>query len=194
MARLSIYLCALVVLTSLAACGSSRPQQGSSGPSLTVNVDLTVQLKSHRVTTINLLPSDHPSGVVALTAVHDGHLTTIGSQRFSSLNNPAYLVIEPSAHDVELGWNMPQGAGAAKASCGTTFPAGSTFAGTSYGNETLDPGSSQATDTVWELTLDTGKPTSDGSGVSDASAASVAESKNFPSQTAYCLTITLDRT
>ena len=164
-----------------------------SGPSLTVNVDLTVQLKGHRVTTINLLPSGHPSGVVTLKAVHDGHVTTIGSQRFSRLNDSAYLVIELSARDVQLGWNMPQGVGSAESSCGTSFPAGATFAGADYGNETLDPGSSQATDTVWELTLDTGKPTSDGSGVSDASAASVVESAKFPTQTAYCLTVAVER-
>ena len=74
------------------------------------------------------------------------------------------------------------------------FPAGSTWAGADYGNETLDPGSGQAEDTVWDLTLDVGKTTTDGSGVSDASAASVAESTKFPTETAYCVTVTLDRT
>ena len=84
---------------------ATRERTTTSGTSLTVNVDLTVQLKSHgvttidvlpsrhpsrivRVTTINLLPSGHPSGVVALKTVHDGHSVTIGSQRFTKLNDP----------------------------------------------------------------------------------------------------------
>ena len=83
MRRLSLCLFALVLSISLGACARSEAQHATSGPSLTVNVDLTVQLKGHRVTTIHLLPSGHPSGGVALKAVHDGHLVTIGSQHFS---------------------------------------------------------------------------------------------------------------
>ena len=191
MRRLSICLCAVVLSISLGACGRSEPQHATSGPSLTVNVDLTIQLKGHRVTTINLLPLGHPSGGVALKAVHDGHLVTIGSQHFFRLNDPAYLVVQVSARDIELGWNIPQAAQDAKSSCVVAFPPGSSWAGASYGNETLDPGSGDVD--VWDLTVDVGKTTTDGSGVGDASAASVAESTKFPTETAYCLTVALYR-
>lgn len=193
MRRLLICLCALVLLISLAACGRSGQQHSAATPSLTVNVDLTIQLRGHRVTTINLLPSGHPSGVVALKAVHDGRLVTIGSQHFSRLNDPAYLVVQVSARDIELGWNIPQAVQDAKSSCAVTFPAGSTWAGAGYGNETLDAPTSGVEETVWELDVDVGKTTTDGSGVSDASAAAVAQSKEYPTQTAYCVTVTLDR-
>ena len=63
--------------------------------------------------------------------------------------------------------------------------------GASYGNETLVAGSGDVD--VWDLTVDVGKTTTDGSGVSDASAASVAESTKFPTETLYCVTVTLDR-
>ena len=62
-------------------------------------------------------------------------------------------------------------------SCDTAFPASSTLAGASYGNETLDAGSGDVD--VWDLTVDASKTTTDGAGVSDASAASVAESTKF---------------
>ena len=66
MARLSVCLCVLAVLISVGACGKSDPPHvTTSGPSLTVNVDLTVKLNSHRVTTIDLLPSRHPSRTAA---------------------------------------------------------------------------------------------------------------------------------
>ena len=194
MARLSICLCVLVVLISVGACGKAAPQPTTTSgqPSLAVSVDLTVLLKSHRVTTINLLPSGHPSGVVALKTVHDGHLVTIGSQRFTKLDDPGYLTVEVTGRDVELGWNIPQGTQSATSSCGTAFPAGSTLAGASYGNETLDAGSGDVD--VWDLTVDAGKTTTDGAGLSDASVASVAESTKFPTETAYCVTVALDRT
>ncbi len=114
---LSICLCALAALTSLAACGKSQPQQATATPSLTVNMDLTVQLRDHRVTTVNLLPSGHPSGVVALEAVHDGRLVTIGSQRFSRINDPGYLTVDVSTRDIEMGWNIPQGTRALQGNC-----------------------------------------------------------------------------
>ena len=194
MKRLPICLCFLVLLISLGACGTSEPQHATAEPSLTVNVDLTVQLKGHRVTTINLLPSGHPSGIVALKTVHDGHLVTIGSQRFIRLDDVGYLTVQVSARDIELGWNIPQTAQATQSSCGTAFPDGSTWAGASYGNETLGAATGDVDETVLELNVDVGKPTTDGSGVSDASAASVAKSKKFPTETAYCVTVTLDKT
>ena len=140
MRRLSICLCAVVLSISLGACGRSEPQHATSGPSLTVNVDLTIQLKGHRVTTINLLPLGHPSGGVALKAVHDGHLVTIGSQRFFRLNDPAYLVVQVSARDIELGWNIPQAAQDAKSSCAVAFPAGSSWAGAELRERDPGPG------------------------------------------------------
>jgi hypothetical protein len=194
MRRLSICLFALALSISLGACGRSEPQHATTAPSLTVNVDLTIQLKGHRVTTINLMPSGHPSGVVALKAVHNGRLVTIGSQHFSRLNDSAYLVVQVSARDIELGWNIPQAAQDAKSSCAVAFLAGSTWAGADYGNETVDPETGDVGETVWDLTLDVGKTTTDGSGISGASAASVTESTKFPTETAYCVTVTVDRT
>ena len=167
-------------------------QHATATPSLTVNVDLTVQLKGHRVTTIHLLPSDHPSGVVALKAAHDGRLVTIGSQHFSRLNDPAYLVVQVSARDIELGWNIPQTVQVdPKSNCTVAFPARARWAGGSYGNETLDTESGDAD--VWDLTVDVGKPP-DGAGISGQTAALVAESKKFPTETAYIVTVAVDRT
>ncbi len=191
--RLSICLCVLAALVPLAACGKSQPQQATVTPSLTVTMDLTVQLRSHRVTTVNLLPSGHPSGVVALKAVHDGHLVTIGAQRFSRINDPGYLTIEVSARGIEMGWNIPQGARALQGNCAAAFPAGSSWAGAGYGNETVAPGPSDTGGTVWNLTYDTAKATTDGAGVSDAGAAAVKESTKLPTETAYCVTVTLNR-
>jgi hypothetical protein len=85
-----------------------------------------------------------------------------------------------------MGWAIE----GARSSCSVAFPAGSTWAGGSYGNDTMSPGT---TETVWSLTRDVGTTSSSGAGVSDASAASVAASKKFPTETAYCVTITLDR-
>jgi len=191
MRRLSPCLFALVLSISLGACGRSEAQHATATPSLTVNVDLTVQLKGHRITTIHLLPSGHPSGIVALKAAHDGRLVTIGSQHFSGLNDPAYLVVQVSARDIELGWNIPQAVQDAKSSCAVTFPARSKWAGASYGNETLDTESGEAD--VWDLTVDVGKPP-DGAGVSGLTAALVAESKKFPTETAYIVTVAVDGT
>ena len=72
------------------------------------------------------------------------------------------------------------------------FPDGSTWTGAGYGNETLEPGSGDVD--VLDLTVDVGKPTADGSGISGVSVASVTESKKFPTQTAYCVTVALDKT
>jgi hypothetical protein len=192
MRRLPICLCALALAAAVGACGKSGSQQATAAPSLAVTMDLTVQLKGHRVTTINLVPSGHPSGTVALKAVHDGHLVTIGSQRFSRLGDPGYLMVQVSPRDIEMGWNIPQGAQAAPSSCGTVFPAGATWAGADYGNETLDSRTEDVGETVWDLTLDFGKTTSDGSGVNDASAEAVRESTKFPTETAYCVVVDVD--
>jgi len=189
----SIGLCALAALVSLPACGKSRPHQATVAPSLTVSMDLTVQLRGHRVTTVNLLPSGHPSGVVALKVVHDGHLATIGSQRFSKINDPGYLTVEVSARGIEMGWNIPQGTRALQGNCAAAFPAGASWAGADYGNETVDPGPSDTGGTVWNLTYDAAKTTTDGAGVSDAGAEAVKESTKFPTETAYCVTVILDR-
>ncbi len=193
MRSLPICLCVLAALVSLAACGKSQPQQATATPSLTVNMDLTVQLKGHRVTTIHLLPSGHPSGVVALKAVHDGHLVTIGSQRFSGISDTGYLTVEVSARGIEMGWNIPQGTRALQGNCAAAFPAGSSWAGADYGDETVDPGPSETGGTVWNLTYDTARTTADGAGVSDAGAAAVKESTKFPTETAYCVTVILNR-
>lgn len=192
MRSLSICLCALALLATLGACGKSAPQQATTAPSLAVTVDLTIQFKGHRTTTISLVPAGHPSGVVALKAVHDGHLVTVGSQRFSRLDDPGYLMVQVSARDIELGWNIPQGKQSAESSCRTLIPVGATLAGADYANDTLDSETEAGGQTVWDLTLDVGKATTDGMGVSDASAAAVRQSKNFPTETAYCVTVDLD--
>jgi hypothetical protein len=165
MRRLTIVLGALAILVSLGACGGSRPQQvsPSSSPSLDVKFDLTIPLRGHRIAGITLTPSGLPSGVVALATVHDGRVTTIGSRRFHRLNDTSFLVVQTSAHGVELGWNI-QGA---KSSCAVAFPAGSVWDGGSYGNSTLSAGYAE---TVWTLTRDVGAT----------------------SATDYCVTITLD--
>jgi hypothetical protein len=85
-----------------------------------------------------------------------------------------------------MGWAIED----ARSSCGVAFPAGSSWAGADYGNDTLVPGE---VETFWDLTRDVGKSSTSGAGVSDASAASVAASKKFPTETAYCVTITLNR-
>lgn len=187
MRRRTIVLGALVLLFSVGACGRSQPQQAStpSGPSLAVNFDLTIPLRGHRVTGITLKPSGLPSGVVALQIVRNGRVTTIGSQRFHKLNDTSFLVVQASPHDIELGWNIQN----AKSNCSVAFPAGSVWAGGGYGNDTISPGESE---TAMALTCDVGKGPADGSAVNDVSAESVAASKKYPAETAYCVTITLD--
>jgi hypothetical protein len=188
MRRLSVIVVTVAVLASLVACGGGEPTQSSasSSPSLAVNFDLTVPVGTRHVTGITLTPSHHPSGVVALKTVHDGHLTTIGSQRFRKMNDTSFLVVQVSSRGVEMGWAIE----GARSSCGVAFPTGSTWSGGGYGNDALSPG---LTETAWFLSRDVGKTSSSGAGVSDASAASVAASKKFPTETAYCVTITLDR-
>jgi hypothetical protein len=189
MRRLIVLVVALAVLASVGACGGSQPQQATGSPapspSLAVNFNLTVPMGNHRVTGITLTPSHLPSGVVALQTVHDGRLTTIGSHRFHRMADASFLVVEVSSHGVRMGWAF----GDARSSCGVDFPAGSSWAGADYGNDTLTPGEAE---TFWNLTRDVGKPSISGSGVSDASAASVAASKKFPTETAYCVTVRLD--
>ena len=188
MRRLAIAMGALVLLVSVCACGGRQPQHAStpSAPSLAVKFDLTVPLKGRRVTGITLTPSGLPSGVVALQTVHDGRLTTIGSQQFHKMNDTSFLVVEVSSRGVEFGWTIE----GAQSSCAVAFPVGSAWAGGSYGNDTLSPGDAE---TAWTLTRDVGKTSASGAGVGDASAASVAASKKYPTETAYCVTITLDR-
>ncbi len=190
MRRLTVIVVTLAVLASLGACGGSQPQQvttsQSPSPSLAVNFDLTVPISNHRVTGITLTPFRLPSGVVALQTVHDGRLTTIGSHRFRRLSDTSFLVVEVTPRGVRMGWAF----GDARSSRGVAFPARSRWAGADYGNETLVPG---VADTVWNLTRDVGKPSTSGAGVSDASAQSVAASKKYPTETAYCVTIALDR-
>ena len=187
MRRLTIIALTLATLACLGACGESEPKpvSASSTPSLGVSFDLTVPVGARHVTGITLTPSHQPSGVVALQTVHDGHLTTIGSRRFRSMNDTSFLVVEVSPRGVEMGWAIE----GARSSCGVAFPTGSTWAGGSYGNDTMSPG---MTETVWSLTRDVGTTSSSGAGVGDASAESVAASKKFPTETAYCVTITLD--
>jgi hypothetical protein len=188
MRRLTVIVVTLAVLASIGACGRSQPQQvtASPSPSLAVNFDLTVPVGNHRVTGITLTPSHLPSGVVALQTVHDGRLTTIGVQRFSRMNDTSFLVVEVSSRGVRMGWAIED----ARSSCGVAFPASSSWAGADYGNDTLVPGE---VETFWDLTRDVGKPSTSGAGVSDASAESVAASKKYPTETAYCVTITLNR-
>ena len=187
MRRLTIVLGALVLLLSVGACGRSQPQQASmpSGPSLAVNFDLTIPLKGHRITGITLTPSGLPSGVVALQTVHDGRVTTIGSRRFHKLNDTSFLAVQTSPRDIELGWNIQN----AKSSCSVAFPAGSVWAGGDYGNDTMSPGESE---TAMALIRDVGKTPASGPAVGDVSAESVAASKKYPTETAYCVTISLD--
>jgi hypothetical protein len=186
--RLTIVLGALVFLVSVGACGGSQPQQAAtpSAQSLAVKFDLTIPLRGHRVTGITLTPSGLPSGVVALKTVHDGRVTTIGSQRFHRLNDTSYLAVQISSHDIELGWSIQD----ARSSCSVEFPTGSCWAGGSYGNFTMSP---PETATAITLTRDVGKTSADGSAVNDVSVESVAASKKYPTETAYCVTITLDR-
>ncbi len=188
MRLLSVIVVALAALASLVACGGSQPTQSptSSSPSLAVKFDLTVPVGARKVTGITLTPSHRPSGVVALQTVHDGHLTTVGSRRFHSLNEVSFVVVQVSQRGVEMGWAVA----GARSSCGVAFPTGSTWAGGGYGNEALSPGQ---TSTVWSLTRDVGQMSSSGAGVGDASAESVAASKKYPTETAYCVTITLDQ-
>jgi hypothetical protein len=188
MRRLTVIVVTLAMLASLGACGGSGPTpvSASSSPALGVNFDLTVPVGARRATGITLTPSHQPSGVVALQTVHDGRLTTIGSRRFRKMNDTSFLVVQVSPRGVDMGWAIE----GARSSCGVAFPAGSTWAGGSYGNDTMSPGT---TETVWSLTRDVGTTSSSGAGVGDASAASVAASKKFPTETAYCVTITLDR-
>ncbi|HZL64851.1 MAG TPA: hypothetical protein VFD50_07945 [Thermoleophilia bacterium] len=188
MRRLSVIVGTLAVLASVVACGRSEPKpvSASSSPALGVNFDLTVPVGARRATGITLTPSHQPSGVVALQTVHDGHLTTIGSQRFRKMKDASFLVVEVSSRGVEMGWAIE----GMRSSCGVAFPAGSTWAGGRYGNLTMSPGE---TDTAWSLTRDVGKTSTSGAGVGDASAASVAVSKKYPTETAYCVTITLER-
>jgi len=188
MRRLAVVVFTLAALASLVACGGSQPAQSpaSSSPSLAVKFDLTVPVGARKVTGITLTPSHRPSGVVALQTVHDGHLTTVGSRRFRELNEASFLVVQVSRRGVEMGWAVA----GARSSCGVAFPPGSTWSGGGYGNDTLSPGLSE---TVWFLGRDVGETSSSGGGVSDASAESVAASKKFPTETAYCVTITLDQ-
>ena len=188
MRLISVTVVTLVVLAFLVACGGSQPSQSSasSSPSLDVKFDLTVPMGTSKVTGITLTPSRQPSGVVALQTVHDGRLRTIGSRRFKEMNDVSFLVVQVSPHGVEMGWAIE----GARSSCGVAFPTGSTWAGGGYGNDTLSPGLSE---TVWSLTRDVGETSSSGAGVGDASAESVAASKKFPTETAYCVTITLDQ-
>jgi hypothetical protein len=191
MRRLSVIVVALAVLASVGGCGGSQPQQvtasQSPAPSLAVTFDLTVPVGRLRVTGITLTPSHLPSGVVALQTVHDGRLTTVGSHRFRRLNDTSFLVVEVSSHGVRMGWAF----GDARSSCGVAFPPASSWAGGSYGGSTLVlPGMSE---TYWSLNRAVGKSSTYVGGVGDASAASVAASKNYPAETAYCVTITLDK-
>jgi hypothetical protein len=188
MRRLTVIVVTLAFLASLGACGGSgpKPVSGSASPALSVNFDLTVPMGARHVTGITLTPSHHPSGVVVLQTVHDGHLTTIGSQRFHEMKDTSFLAVEVSSRGVKMGWAIE----GARSSCGVAFPPQSTWAGGSYGNDTLTPGEAE---TMWSLTRDVGKSSTAGAGVGDASAASVAASKKFPTETAYCVTITLDR-
>ncbi len=186
MRRLIVIGATLAMLATLVACEASGPQQDSASPSLGVKFDLTVPLGARRTTGITLTPSHQPSGVVALQTVHDGRLTTVGSQRFRKLADTSFLVIEVSSRGVEMGWAF----GDVRSSCRVAFPAGSRWAGGSYGNFELTPGGSE---TAWTLNRDTGTQSASGPAVSDASAASVAASKKHPTETVYCLTIKLDR-
>jgi hypothetical protein len=187
MRRLTTILSALAILLSLGACGGNQPQQASapSAPSLTVNFDLTIPLRGHRITGITLTPSGLPSGVVALQTVHDGRVITIGSQRFHRLNDTSFLAVQTSPHDIELGWNIQN----AKSNCSVSFPVGSVWAGGSYGNDTMGAGDRE---TALALIRDVGKTSASGPAVSDVSAESVAASKKYPTETAYCVTIRLD--
>jgi hypothetical protein len=117
--------------------------------------------------------------------LHDGRLTTIGVQRFSRMNDTSFLVVEVSSRGVRMGWAIED----ARSSCGVAFPAASSWAGADYGNDTLVPGE---VETFWDLTRDVGKTSASGPAVSDVSAESVAASKKFPTETAYCVTIRLD--
>ena len=184
---LSVIVVTFAVLASLVGCGGSDPAQSSAStsPSLDVKFDLTVPVGAHKVTGITLKPAHQPSGVVALQTVHDGHLTTVGSQRFRQMNDTSFLVVQVSRRGVEMGWAIE----GARSSCGVTFPPGSSWSGGGYGNDTLSPGLSE---TVWFLGRGVGETSGSGAGVSDASAESVAASKEFPTETAYCVTITLD--
>ena len=188
MRRLTVIVVTLAMLAALGACGGSEPKpvSASSSSALDVDFDLTVPVGARHVTGITLTPSHQPSGVVALQTVHDGRLTTIGSQRFRKMNDTSFLVVQVSSRGVEMGWAIE----GARSSCGVAFPAGSTWAGGGYGNSTMSPGE---TETAWSLTRDVGKTSTSGAGVGDASAASVAASKKLPTETAYCVTITLDR-
>jgi hypothetical protein len=152
-------------------------------------MDLTITLKGHRrVTGVTLSPSGQPSGVVALQTVNDGRVKTIGSQRFDKLGDAAYLAIQISPRDIELGWNV-QGA---QSSCGVAFPVGSAWAGGDYANLTVGPELAGVDVAFYTLTRDVGKTSASGSIVNDVSAASVAASRKHPTETAYCVTITLD--
>jgi len=191
MRRLLICLGALALSLSLGACATTEPQNAPAPPAPSVNVkmDLTIKLKGdRRVTGVTLAPSGHPSGVVALQTVHDGRVTTIGSQRFDMLGDLAYLAIQISPRDIELGWNI-QGA---QSSSRVAFPAGSVWSGGSYENLTIGSEIAGVDYAFFTLTRYVGKASASGSSVNDVSAASVAASRKHPTETAYCVTITLD--
>lgn len=187
MRRFAIVVSMLVPLLAASACGSAAKQ-----PAVTVKSGPVLQFQGREVRVFTLTPSGAPGGTIALKAVRDGHVETLGSLRFDAMSGAGSTAVEVSRHGIDAAWSVPTMA-SSLADGPVSFPAGSVAAGTAWTDgSTFGPAAQTDEQVIWIQGRYLGhQPASDGEQVGDF-AAVVSASKQTPGKTSYCLTLQVD--
>ena len=177
------------MLSLVCACGSLGNQ-----PSVAVTDGPTLQYPGQEVYVFLLKPTGRPSGVAALYSVKDGRARQLGYIRFNGMKGMGSAAVEVTSRGIAPSWKMPSG-DYASATGFTSFPARSVSFGTAWAAGTVTNAFSAAGQTPWVFwTQDRyigTTPSSGGTLCGGSLDAVVRASKETPTKTSYCLTITV---
>jgi hypothetical protein len=141
-----------------------------------------------------LRPSGRPSGVVALHAVHDGHVRRLGYVRFKGMSGMGSAAVELTPRGIVPFWTVPSSESGWVTSF-VAFPARSVSDSTASAGFTAthsDPAEEQAPQVFWTQDRYIGHaPASGGTLCGGPLDSVVRASKATPGKTSYCLTITV---
>ena len=182
-------LTGFALLSLACACGGSAGQS-----SVTVASGPVLESSGHVIYVFLLTPTGRPSGVVALHAVHDGHVRRLGYVRFTGMTGMGSAAVEVTSRGILPFWTVPS-SDSGSATGFVAFPARSVSdmtASAGFTASRADIEAGQAPQVFWTQDRYVGHaPASGGTLCGGPLDAVVSASRETPGKTSYCLTITV---
>jgi hypothetical protein len=161
---------------------------------VTVASGPVLEIPGHAIYVFLLTPTGRPSGVVALRAIHDGHVRRLGYVRFTGMTGMGSVAVEVTPRGIVPFWTVPS-TGSGSATGFVAFPARSVSDSTASAGFTAthsDLAEEQAPQVFWTQDRYIGHaPASGGTLCGGPLDAVVSASIETPGKTSYCLTITV---